>query len=113
MSKRPLAALTLGAVLACTVPVQAQTKTTLPLRKIRLRETGLGSFERTGPLSKGVAGLLVPTAHLDDAMETLVVLDADGESTGARDRRCTGWATKKGGRTRVRGPPPSAGLGQT
>lgn len=81
MSERTLAALAVGAVLSCPIPVQAQTQDTLPLSKVRLYETGVGYFERSGPLPAGGARLPVPVGHLDDALKTLVVLDADGRST--------------------------------
>ncbi len=81
MSERTLAALAVGAVLSCPIPVQAQNQDTLPLAKVRLYETGVGYFERSGPLPAGGARLPVPVGHLDDALKTLVILDADGRST--------------------------------
>ncbi len=54
----------------------------LPLSRLRLYETGVGYFERRGRVSKSDnLALPVPTAHLDDALKTLVVLDG---GTGAR-----------------------------
>ena len=54
----------------------------LPLSRLRLYETGVGYFERRGRVAKRERLTLpVPTAHLDDALKTLVVLD---EGTGAR-----------------------------
>ncbi len=51
----------------------------LPLRSVRLYETGVGYFERAGALDGAGATLLpVPSGHLDDALETLVVLGAGG-----------------------------------
>jgi hypothetical protein len=52
----------------------------LPLRRIRLYETGVGYFERSGRISAH-RRLPIPSAHLDDALKSLVVLgggpDAD------------------------------------
>ena len=54
----------------------------LPLRTLRLYETGVGYFERSGQLSRSdTMSLPVPAAHLDDALKTLVVL---GKGGGAR-----------------------------
>ena len=53
----------------------------LPLRTLRLYETGVGYFERSGELAGDGATLPVPAGHLDDALKTLVVLGADGKST--------------------------------
>lgn len=51
----------------------------LPLTKLRLYETGVGYFERAGTLGGAHgAGVPVPSGHLDDALESLVVLGADG-----------------------------------
>jgi hypothetical protein len=49
----------------------------LPLKRARLYETGVGYFERTGPITGGGVGLPVPAGHLDDALKTLVVLSDD------------------------------------
>lgn len=81
MSRFPAAPLALGAVLACALQAQAQPQTTLHLAKVRLYETGVGYFERTGPLPPTGVGLPVPVGHLDDALKTLVILDADGATT--------------------------------
>src|ERR1700728_2754666 len=49
----------------------------LPLRSLRLYETGVGYFERTGGLGGHVAASLpVPAGQLDDALASLVVLSA-------------------------------------
>ena len=54
----------------------------LPLRTLRLYETGVGYFERSGALtSSDVTSLPVPAGHIDDALKTLVVLDRNGKST--------------------------------
>ena len=52
----------------------------LPLSRIRLYETGVGYFERTGTTSGRGVGLPVPAGHLDDALKTLVVLSDDPEA---------------------------------
>ena len=55
---------------------------TLPLRSVRLYETGVGYFERSGSISRGGGVTLpVPAGHLDDALKTLVVLGEDGNTT--------------------------------
>jgi len=51
----------------------------LPLRTLRLYETGVGYFERSGTPSDTTAmSLPVPAGHLDDALKSLVVLDGGG-----------------------------------
>ena len=50
---------------------------TMPLRKVRLYETGVAYLERQGALAQGMS-LPVPAGHLDDALKTLVVLSEDG-----------------------------------
>ena len=52
----------------------------LPLTRVRLYETGVGYFERSGPLAARGGALPVPTSHLDDALKTLVVLSDDPEA---------------------------------
>jgi len=54
----------------------------LPLRTLRLYETGVGYFERSGSIAGNVeTSLPVPAGHIDDALKTLVVLGADGKSS--------------------------------
>ena len=56
----------------------------LPLKRLRVYETGVGYFERSGTLSHDEhAGLPVPTGHLDDALKTLVVLSEGGRAENA------------------------------
>lgn len=50
---------------------------TLPLKRVRLYETGVGYFERTGGVNGKPTALPVPAGHLDDALKTLVVLTDD------------------------------------
>jgi len=66
---------------ACGSASTAQTAPILPLRTLRLYETGVGYFERAGDLGASApASLPVPAGHLDDALETLVVLGPGGQS---------------------------------
>ena len=55
----------------------------LPLTRLRLYETGVGYFERSGKLN-GITRLPLPAAQLDDALKSLVVLG------GARERALLG-----------------------
>jgi hypothetical protein len=78
-----LIALTLISALpiACAPPPEARAATPapdiLPLRSLRLYETGVGYFERSGGLGGPVAASLpVPAGQLDDALASLVVLSA-------------------------------------
>ncbi|WP_437657853.1 hypothetical protein [Sorangium sp. So ce1182] len=51
----------------------------LPLKKLRLYETGVGYFERSGNISSSSDSLPVPASHVDDALKTLIVL-SDGKA---------------------------------
>jgi hypothetical protein len=65
---------------ACALsPAQARD-TVLPLTRLRLYETGVGYFERSGSLA-GLTRLPVPAAQLDDALKTLVVLGGEKDGT--------------------------------
>jgi hypothetical protein len=56
-------------------------KDVLPLKTLRLYESGVGYFERSGDLSSSsTMSLPVPAGHLDDALKTLVVLGKNGKS---------------------------------
>ncbi len=71
-----LVAVTTGCVSAATTQTAA-----LPLKRLRLYETGVGYFERSGVLSQDEhAGLPIPAGHLDDALKTLVVLTPGGKA---------------------------------
>ncbi len=60
----------------------AQERNTLPLERVRLYETGVGYYERSGQLGVGKdVALPVPAGHLDDALKTLVVMSKDGKTT--------------------------------
>jgi hypothetical protein len=56
----------------------ATAPTTLPLQRVRLYETGVAYFERSGTVDGKRTRLPVPSAHLDDALKTLVVLGREG-----------------------------------
>jgi len=51
----------------------------LPLVRVRLYASGVGYFERKGAVAAGSSALPVPAAHLDDALKTLVVFNAERE----------------------------------
>jgi hypothetical protein len=56
----------------------------LKLERVRLYETGVAYFERSGTTrgaNLGHVGLPVPAGHLDDALKTLVVLSKDGKAS--------------------------------
>jgi hypothetical protein len=72
-----LALATLAILSGCAAaPPPPAAPRVLPLRTLRLYETGVGYFERAGTLSAkdGAEELPVPAGHLDDALKTLVVL---------------------------------------
>jgi hypothetical protein len=59
--------------------VMAAEPPALPLRRLRLYETGVGYFERRGSVSPSAPlALPLPSSHLDDALKSLVVLEATG-----------------------------------
>jgi hypothetical protein len=79
---RALRAFIAFALLLAAPASPAPTHALLPLRSLRLDETGVGYFERSGTLEAQVAtSLPVSAGHLDDALASLVVLNA-----GAGDR---------------------------
>ena len=67
---------------ACHTPRSAAGRAEiLPLRTLRLYETGVGYFARSGQLDGASSmSLPVPASHLDDALKTLVVLSGDNKS---------------------------------
>lgn len=69
----------LSALPACQATMRAPTYTAtiLPLKSVRLYETGVGYFERAGSVGSRDTALPVPVGHLDDALKTLVVLSQD------------------------------------
>jgi len=82
--RKGIVGLMLGAMTlaACTGEAPPKTPATvLPLKNVRLYETGVGYFERTGAANpSGGTSLPVPAGHLDDALKSLVVLGQDGQS---------------------------------
>jgi len=77
-----------GLVASWSAPAPAarseRAPSVLPLRSVVLYESGVGYFERRGPVQRHAdLALLVPQNHLDDALMTLVVLTTDGARVGA------------------------------
>jgi len=71
----------LAATTGCVSVVTPAPNAALPLKRLRLYETGVGYFERSGVLSQDEhAGLPIPAGHLDDALKTLVVLTPGGKA---------------------------------
>ena len=72
----------IGLFALCGCAAQSSTASTiLPLAKLRLYETGVGYFERSGTVSAGARSALpVPAGHIDDALKTLVVLSPNGRA---------------------------------
>ncbi len=63
--------------LAALVSIVAVEPPTLPLQRLRLYETGVGYFERRGNVGPSESLTLpLPSSHLDDALKSLVVLEA-------------------------------------
>jgi hypothetical protein len=65
------------AVAIALMSAQAAPAPALPLKKLRLYETGVGYFERSGRVDARGASLPIATGHLDDVLKTLVVLSRD------------------------------------
>ncbi|MEM9452920.1 MAG: hypothetical protein AAGF11_01990 [Myxococcota bacterium] len=64
---------------ALLATVIAAEPAALPLRKLRLYETGVGYFERRGNVGpRDDLALPLPSSHLDDALKSLVILEATG-----------------------------------
>jgi hypothetical protein len=72
----------IAAVVLAPTALAAPRTTTLPLTRVRLYETGVGYFERSGVVPAGETTLPVPAGHLDDALETLVMLGGDVKVSG-------------------------------
>lgn len=68
------------ALFLCAANTAGAKPGTLPLKRLRLYETGVGYFERSGPVGATAVTLPVPASHLDDALKTLVVFSGDGPS---------------------------------
>jgi hypothetical protein len=76
----PLLALALAGCSASTASTP-KTPSILPLRSLRLYETGVGYFERSGGVDpQSATSLPVPAGHLDDALKSMVILSADGKT---------------------------------
>ena len=76
----PLCALALTGCQA-SVSTEPKAPSILPLRTLRLFETGVGYFERSGGIDpRQATSLPVPAGHLDDALKSLVILSADGKA---------------------------------
>ncbi|MDI1451521.1 hypothetical protein [Polyangium sp. 6x1] len=85
-TSRYVSAILATALLATSGLAAAQTspKPPLPLKTVRLYESGVGYFERSGRVSQDAGlALPVPVSHLDDALKTLVVLGTDGKTSVA------------------------------
>ena len=81
----PLTLALLLATAGCATSPPARTPSILPLRALRLYETGVGYFERSGQIGDASATALpVPAGHLDDALKSLVILNggAGGQISG-------------------------------
>src|SRR5262245_24100079 len=68
----------------CAMPAAAEPRSgkqpdVLPLTRVRLYETGIGYFERSGRISARTR-LPIPAAQLDDALKSLVILDGAADS---------------------------------
>jgi len=64
-------------VVPLAVPAPTATEI-LPLKGLKLYETGVGYFERGGHVEAGKrTALPLPASHLDDALKTLVILSKD------------------------------------
>ncbi len=80
-----LMGLALSVTAACEAAPPPRAPSVLPLRSLRLYETGVGYFERSGQIGGASATTLpVPAGHLDDALKSLVILNgaAGGQVTG-------------------------------
>ncbi|RYE93703.1 MAG: hypothetical protein EOO75_03780 [Myxococcales bacterium] len=71
------------ALSACapTASTAPRAPSIVPLRSVRLYETGVGYFERAGDVG-GAPSLPVPTSHLDDALKSLVILGPGAQVQG-------------------------------
>ncbi len=79
--RRALLALAVGSCLLVGAPARADGPPKLPLRAVRFYETGVGYFERKGTIDAASSITLpLPTAHLDDALKSLVVMSKDGKA---------------------------------
>ena len=92
----------LGFVIVGCAQAGARPATVLPLTTLRLYETGVGYFERSGTLSpEDRTALPVPASHLDDALASLVVLTADHDAHDDRVRGVSFDSRPSGGMARA------------
>ncbi|MDI3287215.1 hypothetical protein [Polyangium sp. 15x6] len=96
---RYFSAILVTALLATSGHALAQTapKPPLPLKTVRLYESGVGYFERSGRVGRDAGlALPVPVSHLDDALKTLVVLGTDGKTSVAGIEFASSISVEKG-----------------
>jgi hypothetical protein len=82
LSLRSILALGLGLASAgCRHLPPPPAEHILPLERVRLYETGVAYFERSGKITgSDSVSLPVPASHLDDALKTLTVFGHDGKA---------------------------------
>lgn len=68
------------ATVGCAGQSVSAEQPVLPLRTVRLYETGVGYFERAGTISGHTDSLPVPASHVDDALKTLLVMTDGGKA---------------------------------
>ncbi len=98
-TSRPFSILLATTLLTTSGLASAQTapKPPLPLKTVRLYESGVGYFERSGRVGKDAGlALPVPVSHLDDALKTLVVLGTDGKTSVAGIEFASSISVEKG-----------------
>ena len=98
-TSRPFSAILVTALLVTSGHAAAQTapKPPLPLKTVRLYESGVGYFERSGRIGRDAGlALPVPVSHLDDALKTLVVLGTDGKTSVAGIEFASSISVEKG-----------------
>ncbi len=112
LSRASLLLLSLGAapVSGCAGPnaeaSRAPAPEILPLRALRLYETGVGYFERSGTLgAHTITSLPVPAGQLDDALASLVVLGSGGAGGAVSGLSFASSVTKATARSRAGLPP--------
>ncbi|HEV8551080.1 MAG TPA: hypothetical protein VGQ57_18660, partial [Polyangiaceae bacterium] len=68
----------LSGALVLALSASAAAAKNMPLTRVRLYETGVAYFERSGKIGDNAVSLPVPASHLDDALKTLVVYSKAG-----------------------------------
>lgn len=79
-----LCALVAALVAASRSTAAAPPASVLPLERVRMYDSGVAYFERAGIPHAGELTLPVPSAHLDDALKTIVVLSDEPRATVER-----------------------------